>query len=192
MANLGAIHSVGDSLAKYLERAYPPALKAKHDCSFSLISSTELADPEIQMEKNLTLFLYRVTLSEHLRNAGRGFKPGTGRPVSLDLHYMLTIWQKTAEAEQTILAWALRELQMNPVLDRSYLTPVDDWSQGESVQFLYDDLSLMDMLRVWDAIRPSYRLSVPYIARVVQIDVEGEEGKPVVSTRFSYGEKEIL
>jgi len=45
-------------------------------------------------------------------------------------------------------------------------------------------------MRIWDALAPDYRLSFPYIARVVRIDVaEGTEGAPVVATRYQLEEK---
>ena len=44
------------------------------------------------------------------------------------------------------------------------------------------ELSNEDLMRIWDAIDPSYRVSVPYVARVVQLDLEpSQEGAPVVA-----------
>ena len=46
-----------------------------------------------------------------------------------------------------------------------------------------------DLMRLWDAMTPTYRLSLPYLARVVRIDPDQvEEGRPVVATRYAYGE----
>jgi hypothetical protein len=39
-------------------------------------------------------------------------------------------------------------------------------------------------MRIWDALEPSYRLSVSYIARVVRIDGDASRGLPVVATRY--------
>ena len=45
---------------------------------------------------------------------------------------------------------------------------------------------LEDLMRVWDALEPSYRLSASYVARVGNIGpVEDEEAGPVIATRFS-------
>ena len=44
-------------------------------------------------------------------------------------------------------------------------------------------------MRIWDALTPSYRLSVSYVARLVRIDPDSDDAqfRPVVSGRFGYG-----
>jgi hypothetical protein len=66
------------------------------------------------------------------------------------------------------------------------LTPSNIWDSSESIQFIPADLSLEDILRIWDALGPKYRLSVCYIARVVRIDTSIGPEPPVVATRFQY------
>ncbi len=44
------------------------------------------------------------------------------------------------------------------------------------------------MMRIWDALDPAYRLSVPYVARVVRLDPDAfVDASPVVAARFGYG-----
>ena len=60
------------------------------------------------------------------------------------------------------------------------------------IQLIPAELSTEDIMRIWDALEPSYRLSVSYIARVVRIDsTRVEQVRPVVATRFSYEDKEL-
>ncbi len=59
------------------------------------------------------------------------------------------------------------------------------WETTETVQLVPADLSLEDILRIWDALGPKYRLSISYIARVVRIDRTVATGLPVVATRFT-------
>ena len=47
-------------------------------------------------------------------------------------------------------------------------------------------MSVEDMMRLWEAIAPSYRISVPYVARIVTLDVEEDEAAPVLARRFDY------
>ena len=184
MANLRAIHSVGTSLITSLRNAYPQPLRTEFPCTFTLLSSGEMATETANLGTTLSLFLYRVTQNEHLRNRQAGY-PRNGTPLSLDLHYLLTVWATSAQAEHSILGWALRELYARPVLDASSLTPESDWSPADVVQLIPAELSTEDMMRIWDALEPSYRLSVSYIARVVRIDAPaGREERPVVATRF--------
>ncbi len=187
MANLQAIHSVGNSLIIYLRNAYPEPLRSTQPCSFSLLCGSEVANVPSQ-GTTLSLFLYRVTFDQNLRNTGPAFdRAGNPPPLSVNLHYLLTVWADSASIEQTILAWAMHELQRRPVLDSSSLSPDAEWNAGDVVQIIPEERTTEDMMRVWDALEPSYRLSVSYVARVVRIDVGVEPEVPaVVATRFGW------
>ena len=51
-------------------------------------------------------------------------------------------------------------------------------------------ICLDDGVRIWDALDPPYRLSVSYIARLVRLDPDTQrQARPVVTTRFAYGEE---
>jgi hypothetical protein len=192
MANISAVHSVGLSLASSLRNAYPTALRAQHPCEIRLISSGELAG-EDDPTPALTLFLHRVTVNEHLRNHSRAAHSADQPALALDLHYLLTVWANNALAEHTILAWAMRELHLRPVLDATALSPEANWERSDHVQIIPAELSNEDIMRIWDAITPSYRLSVSYIARVVRIDGDTlPEGQPVVAQRFTWTDRELL
>ena len=192
MANVNAIHSVGDSLVTYLTNVYPASLKAAHDCTFSLISSVEMNTAAEDGHNRLTLYLYRVTMNDQLRSSRRlNGMPGGGVPLSIDLHYLLTVWADHALDEQVILAWAMRQLYLHPVMDQSSLSPEADWGPGDVVQLIPAELSNEDVMRIWDALQPPYHLSVSYIARVVRIDPDVEpDTVPVVATDFVYTDRE--
>jgi hypothetical protein len=102
------------------------------------------------------------------------------------LHYLVTYWGTDPQAEQTILGWTMLQLQQTPILDKSILTPANIWDSDETVQLVPADLSLEDILRIWDALGPKYRLSVCYIARVVRIDTGITPEPLVVARRFQY------
>jgi hypothetical protein len=188
VTNVFAIHSVGQSLVTYLTNTYPAELRDRYDCTFALVSSADFAQ-DIEPTK-VSLYLYRVTMNEHLRSARRGLDAARdGTPLSVDLHYLLTVWATTALEEQVILAWTMRQLQQHPVLDRSSLSPEADWNTGEFIQVIPAELSTEDVMRIWDALQPPYRLSVSYIARVVRIDADAvPAAPPVVATRFEYAD----
>jgi uncharacterized protein DUF4255 len=188
MADFQAIHSVGSSVLTYLRNAYPHDLPS---CELALISSGELAEDK-DLPNTLSLYLYRIGINEHLRNRGPLHGPAEARgPLSLDLHYLLSVWAKSAADEQIILGWALRQLHTVPVLDVSSLSPEGGWDPGDVVHLIPAEISNEDMMRIWDAVTPSYRLSFPYIARVVRIDPERtEEGRPVVATRLAFTDQE--
>lgn len=189
MANVFAIHSVGQSLATYLNKAYPESLRAEHGCSFELVSSSQINTPPDDNTR-VTLFLYRVTVNEHLRNQTRGNGRHTDVPLSVDLHFLVTAWGSEPLREQVPLAWAMRQLHQHPVLDSSSLSPEANWDSGDVVQLLPAELSTEDIMRIWDALSEPYRLSVSYIARVVRIDPdEPTEARPVVDRRIQLTER---
>lgn len=190
MANEFALISLADSLAKRLENAYPAALRAAHRCAFQSVGSGGLlADPTGQGSV-VTVWPHRVTVNEQVRN----MRPAPGatagrrnRPLSLDVHLLLTVWSGSADAELTIFAWVLRELHREPILDASSLSSNGGWRSDDVVQLIHAEMSVEDMMRIWEAIVPSYRLSAPYVARIVSLDVEEDEAEPVLARRFDYG-----
>lgn len=190
MANPFAVHSVGTSLVTYLRDTYPAALGPNSGyppCEFKLFSSGELSGDLSNMLTTLSLYLYRVKINEHRRNSSRLDRAADGPPpLWVDLHYLLTVWADGALAEQTVMTWAMRQLHLRPTLDVSSLSPEFGWTPSDTVQVMDAELSDEDMMRIWDALGPSYRLTVGYVARVVCVeDDEPFEGAtPVVAKRF--------
>lgn len=196
MANVGAIRSVTESLARYLKNAYeqakfPPDIK-KPKSDFVVVSSGKIAEENdpANATAQVLIFLYRVSMNTHLRNSGRlGAPHMRPQPLSLDLHLLFSVWTDSAESEHLILAWTMRELQDSPILDASTLSREAAWQAEDVVQLIPEELSNEDLMRIWDALTPSYRLSVSYIARVVRIDPDDDldQHRPVVATRFGHG-----
>lgn len=184
MGTLLAIHNAGNSLTDYLRRARPAALNAI-PCEFYSTGRLITAPPT---ETALVILLYGVTVDEHQRNAARttGLHQGT-IPLGVNLHLLVTAWSDDSEEEHLLMAWAMREFHRLPVLDRSVLLPADAWEREDRIQVSAAEADFDRILRLWEALRQPYRLSAPYIARVVQIDVEpGEDHLPVVASRFGY------
>lgn len=191
MANVRAIHSVGSSIVTFLRNAYPQELDGTPmpACTFDLVSGGQMAG-EQEESTRITLYLYRVTVNEHTRQSRPPGSASASPPsLGLDLHYLLTAWAANPLDEQVPLAWTMRQLHMMPVLDRSNLSPDAGWGRDETVQVLPADLATEDLMRIWDALDPAYRLSAAYIARVVRLDRDrdDEEHRPVVAIRESFG-----
>lgn len=188
MGNLRAIYSVGNSLTQFLRRSYPEDLRAAHSCDFRLFASGEIIAIDSLDTTTLSLYLYRVTVDEHLRHTSRkNTLTPKDIPLAVDLHYLLTVWAESALAEQVILAWAMRQLYQFPVLDKSALSPEANWNAEDIIHVIPAELSNEDLMRIWEGLRLPYRLSVSYIARVVQIDIDSvPDAAPVVAARFGY------
>lgn len=192
MANYQAVFAVGDALTKFLNNAYDPTATG-FPCTFKLVSSAEIANENTtKLDKTVSVYLHRITTSEHFRNVTRlQDSPGDQPVLYLDLHYMLSYWDAAAEgaeAEQTILTWTMQTLQSNQIMDTSVLglsSSAPGWVSGDTVQLIPADLSLNDILDIWNALGPNYRLSVGYVVRVVRVDRTITPELPVVATRLS-------
>ena len=69
MANVLALHSVGNSIVTYLRNSYPQQVAGitMPACSFDLMSFAQLASNTEEATTRITLLLYRVTVDEHAR-----------------------------------------------------------------------------------------------------------------------------
>ena len=195
MASFEAIFAVGTSIVAHLRNAYEQQRmdEGLPDCIFDLISSSELARDDDRLS-SVTLYLYRVSVNEHLRNRPPVQHTGVYEtPLSLDLHYLLTVWANESSQEQRLLGWAMRHLHSNPVLDVSSLSSLGDWQPNDVLHLVPAELSNEDLMRIWDALTPSYRLSFSYVARVVRIDpYHYESRRSVVATRFEVGDEGLV
>lgn len=196
MANISAIHSVGASIATFLDRAFralPREVREPHACRFHVFSSNELARlQEGDVETTVGFYLYRITRNEHRRNLHNITPLDRGRsPILLDLHYLVTFWADSPLTEHILAAWVVQTLENYPMLDTSILSPEAGWNVGDQLQVAPEDLSSEDMMRIWDALSPSYRLSLAYVVRPVPIEMPAhEEGRPVVATASGFTGKE--
>jgi hypothetical protein len=191
VANYQAVYAVGDALVQYLTQSYAAA-NLGFTCAFNLVSSEDIANENTtNLDKVVSLYLHRITTAEYYRNVTRLQDLPNDEPVLyLDLHYLLSYWDTAAqgaEAEQKILVWTMQQLQSNPILDYSILSlsPGAGWNKTDTVQLIPADLSLQDLLDIWDGLGPKYRLTLGYVARVVRVDQTITPGGPVVATRFS-------
>lgn len=194
MAAFTGIRSVSASIVAYLNARWEteplpggaPGDLLRDDLSgtIELVSSGQLATENVSFDNTLTLWLYRVTVNEQLRNSMRA---ASKVPLHVDLHYLLTAWASTADIEQRLMGWAMRTLQDVAILDASILSPDGMWEADEVVHLSPEELSNEDMLRLWDSLEPNYRLSYSYVARVVSMlpsDV-ADVDIPVVARRVS-------
>lgn len=192
MANIHSINSVGSSIMQFLRNAYPAELREAYPCDFRIVSSGELAENTDEFNTTITLYLYRVIINEHIRNASISLNSGknTQIPLSVDLHFMISVWADSAAAEHTLCAWVMSQIHQHPIMDVSSLTEEGNWSADEVVHIIPAELSNQDLMRIWDAVAPYYRLSISYIARVVRIEGDDSDSvTPVVATRYEYDQK---
>jgi hypothetical protein len=118
-----------------------------------------------------------------MRAAWAGVTAHDGVPhLPLDLHFLLTPWADNAEAEASILGRAIQVLDTTALLSGPLLHQSGEWAPNEAIQVLIDELSTEAVMRTFDSLPADYRISVPYIARVIRIDARRAAPSPDVTT----------
>jgi hypothetical protein len=141
------------------------------------LSATNIGSPA------LSIFLYRVECNKTMRAAWSAVGSVDGNShLAVDLHYLLTPWADNAEFEQRILGRAMQCLETTPVLSGPLLHPLTEWAPNETIQLMTEDLTTEAVMRTFDSLPTDYRLSVPYVARLVRIDGLAATPDPPVTT----------
>ena len=142
----------------------------------------------------LILFLYQVVENPFLKNTGPKITVAPPPPqvqsdaLALDLYYLLI---PGASLETYIDTYDVLGAAMRSFHDHGSFT-LGDWVLAEDIdpteaalQFRIDfnRLETADLIRIWEAVQKSYRLSVSYVIRTVQIDSQLVEGRQLVTER---------
>jgi hypothetical protein len=64
----------------------------------------------------------------------------------------------------------MQVLETTPVLAGPLLEASGGWAPNETVALLLEEISTEAVMRTFDSLPTDYRLSIPYIARLVRID----------------------
>ena len=190
MAKAQAISAVGQTVLGLLADNIPKSEFS--NARFELYQTANFSSP---MEEGISLFLYRVEINAALRNlpSQTGLDGILRRPpLPLDLYYLLTVWAKDVIKQQRILGWAMRTLEDAPVLSAARLNnfgpETDVFRPNETIEIIFNSLSLQDLSNLWGAFKVSLPMSVAYIARVVGIDstIPAEEYAPVQTRQIDF------
>jgi len=177
MANMHSVAAAGRSLERLLNQAFGEApVPVLNKTSRAFLIQTEDFDQgstsqSIIQRPALSIFLYRIDFNKTMRAAWSGVTANDGRAhLPLDLHFLLTAWADNAESEHAILGRAMQCLDTTPILSGPLLHPSGEWTANEAVNLVMDEISTEALMRVFDSLPCDYRVSVPYIARVVRLD----------------------
>jgi hypothetical protein len=186
MAGFTGIAAVGTSIERLLMQAFSERPPIPNKASkAALIRTEDLADDTLIKnligDLGLTILLYRVDFNKTMRAAWSAVGNADGRGyLALDLHYLLTPWADNAEHQHMIVGRAMQALERTPVLSGPTLyspnLPLPAYAgepknaPTDAVQILLEEISTEALMRTFDSLPSDYRLSVPYVARVVRID----------------------
>jgi hypothetical protein len=118
----------------------------------------------------LSIWLYQITENEFMKNQpalrANGHTTVQEVPLALNLHYLVTPFATTPEADHRLLGLTMQTLYDNAIMPLR--RPVE--AIAEELRVIFCRVSLEELTRVWEALREPYRLSVAYTVRVTRID----------------------
>lgn len=129
----------------------------------------------------ISVFCYRIDINRVTRGPWSAVANYEGRPrLPLDLYFLLTPWAENSEYELRILGRAMQCLEETPILTGPNLDPAGSWDPRDSIQLTIAELSTEEVMRTFDSLPSDFKLSVPYLARVVRIDERTSRPSPDV------------
>jgi hypothetical protein len=195
VAELGAVNLVGESIVALLSARrsllaaegrlgpVPPSQKIAHVPIAELIGNSPPSS-------GLSVSCYHIGRSDHPLGRMPEQDPSQGTGISLELSYLMASWSTTPSEEQSLLSWAMLELNRYAVLDRGQLVDGGkgtSWDRGESIQIVPEDADPDRLFRLWDGLKQKYRLSTLFKARIVRIGYRpARDSVPVAASRFSF------
>jgi Pvc16 N-terminal domain len=191
VAGYSAIAAAGKSLERLLTNRFAVDVPVSGLVTKARLVRTDdfdLTDQSVIKPPVLTIFLVRVEVNRLMRAAWSGVAATDDRArLPLDLHYLLTPWAANAEHEQCILGSAMRCLEDTPILSGPLLDMTHDpqWTTDDAIQITTGDFGPDGIMRVWETLEAEFRLSVPYVARIVRVDGIVPAGGPPVLTAIT-------
>jgi len=177
MANFKCISASGKTIERILNASFADEepIDNTHPTKAVLVRSDDFARANIDAgnipARALAVWLYRVDVNKVMRAAWAGVTTYDGQiHLPLDLHFLLMAFADNAEWEQQILGKAMQTLEQVPTMSGPILYPTADWTTGEAIHVVTEDVPLDSLMRTFDSLAVDYRPCVPYLARVVRLD----------------------
>jgi hypothetical protein len=190
VANFHAIAATSQAIVGLLAEACPR--NEFPSAQFALYQASDFKSP---MDEGVSVYLYRILVDGSRNIPARPRADGTRRPppLPLALSYLVTAWAKDPVQQQRLLGFCLRTLDetasLPPGLLNVYSSDPETFAAEETVDVIFDPLSIQDLANIWDPLSPSMQVTASYVARVVAIDSLRvlPTGAPVQTREFALG-----
>ena len=172
MATPIAIAGACEAVIRLLRSSYDPTQFNQGALDFQVYVADNFTNP---MDQGVSLLLYRIYHNGTARTPpGRLLPQGRLRTrLPVDIHFLLTAWGRTASRQHEIAGWMMRVMEDHPTLPAELLNAYRPgvFHPTEAVEVTLGELATEDLFRIWEVmISHVYQLSVPYVARVLQIE----------------------
>lgn len=185
VAGFGSIAAVGKSLEMVLNAGFSAAEPIDNENARAQLIQTEDLDPgsHFLIRPTVSILLYRVDFNKTMRASWSAVGAVDGKAhLPVDLHYLFTAWADNADHEHRLIGRAMQVLEELGSLSGPLLHPDGDWSANEAVQLYLEDIATDDLMRTFESLACDFRLSIPYIARVVVVSTSAGNALPDVLT----------
>lgn len=186
MADFPGLAAAGRSIRNLLEVRFSEQQPLARDTSVRLARAEDFESTNFAQfvsRPAVTLFFYRVDYNRTMRAAWSAVGAYDGRSrLALDMHFLLTAWAANAEEELRILGRTMQALEDTPIVSGPLLAGDAHWAPDECLQVVLGEMDSETLVRLFETLPIRYRLSIPYVARVLRIDgVEVLREPPVVT-----------
>ncbi len=139
--------------------------------------------PPFLVRPTVSLLLYRVDFNKTMRANWSAIGSVDGKAhLPVDLHYLFTAWADNADHEHRLIGRAMQILEELGSLSGPLLHPDGEWLANEAVQLYLEDIPTDDLMRTFESLGCDFRLSIPYIARVIVVSTPTGDALPDVLT----------
>jgi hypothetical protein len=192
MAGHQALAAVGRSIVALLNRRFAEELPAGRRPTAVMAGTVDF--DEVNSRPNavirypaVSVYCYRLSVDRETRPGWSAVASFDGIPrIPLRMHLLVSAWDQFVESELEWLGLAAAVLESDSILTGPLLHPSGDWTPGEAIQIVHDDLALDSMSEAFQALTTDYRLCLTYVARVVRINGRRETGaEPVTSVALN-------
>jgi hypothetical protein len=184
-----ALAAVGRSVIELLNRRFEEALPTPARRPTAVLAGTNdfervnSSPGAVIRFPSVSVYCCRLSVDRETRPGWSGVASFDGIPrLPLRMHLLVTAWDEFVEAELEWLGLTLQVLESEPILTGPLLDPSGGWAPGDAVQVVPDDIDLVALSEVFEAFTTEFRLSMPYVARVIRIDCRPEEVAGDVAT----------
>lgn len=187
MAEFTALSSAGKSIARLVDAYFGDAHPlGTTTATAKLVTTADFKDGSGVPSRGISLFPYKVDVNAPTRAAWSAVGSHDGRAhLALDLHFLLTAWADNAEDELTLIGCAMQCLETMPILSGPLLDKGGGWAPNEALQVTLGEITTEEVMRTFDSLPTDYKLSIPYIARVLRLDGLQAVELPTVTTAVS-------
>ncbi|WP_412543344.1 DUF4255 domain-containing protein [Longispora sp. K20-0274] len=189
MAGHRALVAAGRSIVDLLNRRFDDLIPAGDRRPVAVLAGTADFDQvnssptAVIRFPAISVYCYRISVDRETRAGWSAVASTDGIPrIPLRMHILFAAWDTVVESELEWLGLTAQVIESESILTGPTLHPSGEWEPGDAIQVVPDELALDSLSEAFQALTTDYRLSLPYVARVIRIHGRREQVTEPVAT----------